>query len=406
VIASGAEPHIDASRVSIADDVEFGPGVVIEADELEIGPGARIGMSGDDDFRTPPGLLIRARRVILGAGVAIGRAVRIEGGEIVLEEGVRILRHSTVKVLDALRIGAFGTVNESCEIGGRRIAIGQELWMLPGAKIGGGSAYEPPSRLDLGHYVHLGVQTLVNTARPVRIGHEVGLGTRTSIYTHGAYPSRLQGFPVAFEGVEIGDFTWIPGATINPGVRIGRNCVVGVNSLVTTSLPDGSLAVGSPAKVIKENAYPRPFGPDRRAPFFEEFLGRYAELLGTDAGVDPGGPEAATILDDGTVVFAGIAADDGARVVERMAGPGGLDRRRVIVVGEGIEATAAPEHWTLLDPGSRRIRGAADAASERFVNELRRYGIRFYSRPRGDRYIDWEADPPSFGGAPERTSAR
>jgi len=155
--------------------------------------------------------------------VAIGRAVRIDGGEIVLDEAVRILRHSTVKVLDALRIGAFGTVNESCEIGGRRIAIGQELWMLPGAKIGGGSAYEPPSRLDLGHYVHLGVQTLVNTARPVRIGHEVGLGTRTSIYTHGAYPSRLQGFPVAFEGVEIGDFTWIPGATINPGVRIGHD---------------------------------------------------------------------------------------------------------------------------------------------------------------------------------------
>ncbi len=406
MIASGAEPRIDASRVSIADDVEFGPGVVIEADELEIGPGARIGMSGDDDFRTPPGLLIRARRVVLGAGVAIGRAVRIEGGEIVLDEGVRILRHSTVKVLDELRIGAFGTVNESCEIGGRRIAIGQELWMLPGAKIGGGSAYELPSRLDVGHYVHLGVQTLVNTARPVRIGHEVGLGTRTSIYTHGAYPSRLQGFPVAFDGVEIGDFTWIPGATINPGVRIGRNCVVGVNSLVTTSLPDGSLAVGSPAKVIKENAYPRPFGPDRRAPFFEEFLGRYAELLGTDAGVDPGGSDAATILDDGTVVFAGIAADDGARVVERMAGPGGLDRRRVIVVGEGIAAVAAPEHWTLLDPGSRRISGAADATSQRFANELRRYGVRFYSRPRGDRYVDWEADPPSFGGAPERTSAR
>jgi len=89
-----------------------------------------------------------------------------------------------------------------------------------------------------------------------------------------------------------------------------------------------------------------------------------------------------------------------------MAGPGGLDRRRVIVVGEGIAAAAAPESWTLLDPGSRRISGAADAASERFVNELRRYGIRFYSRPRGDRYVDWDADPPSFGGAPERTSAR
>ncbi len=75
------------------------------------------------------------------------------------------------------------------------------------------------SSLAAGHFLHLGVHTLINTARPVRIGHEVGLGTRTSIYTHGAYPSRLMGFPVAFDGVEIGDFTWVPGATINPGVR-------------------------------------------------------------------------------------------------------------------------------------------------------------------------------------------
>ena len=211
MIARHGEPRIEANRVSIADDVEFGPDVVIEAEEVEIGAGARIGMSGDDDFRTPPGVLIRAQRVAFGPKVGIGRAVRIEGGSIVLDEGVRILRHSTVKVLDELRIGDYGTVNEACEIGGRRITIGQELWMLPTAKIGGGSAFELPSRLDIGHYVHLGVQTLVNTARPVTIGHEVGLGTRTSIYTHGAYPSRLQGFPVAFDGVEIGDFAWVPG---------------------------------------------------------------------------------------------------------------------------------------------------------------------------------------------------
>ncbi len=80
-----------------------------------------------------------------------------------------------------------------------------------------------------------------------------------------------------------------PGATVNPGVKIGRNCVVGVNSLVTSNLPDGSLAVGSPAKVIKENAYPRPFSAEQRARFFDEFLARYAVLLGSDAGVRAGG---------------------------------------------------------------------------------------------------------------------
>ena len=409
-VASG-EPRISASRIEIGEGVEFGPDVDIEADEVVIGDGARIGMSGEDDFRTPPGVRIRARRFELGPAGGIGRAVRIEGGDIALGEGVRILRHSTVKVLDRLAIGAFGTVNESCEIGGRQVEIGQELWMLPTAKIGGGSAYELPSRLSIGHYVHLGVQTLINTARPVAIGHEVGLGTRTSIYTHGAYPSRLQGFPVSFDGVEIGDFTWVPGATINPGVRIGRNVVVGVNALVTSSLPDGCLAVGSPAKVVKENAYPRPFGAEQRARFFASFLADYATLLGSAAEVATETPDAA-VLDTDDVVFAGVSADDGTPATEALASGGGMDLRRVVVIGPGVGSAALPGSWTGFDPGSRRIAGAADAASERFLNELRRYGIRFYSRRQGDRYADWDVEPPSFGGAPEpepqseRTSER
>lgn len=406
-------PRIDAGQADIGDGVEFGPDVVIEAESVRIGPGARIGVSGADDFRTPPGLRIRARRFELGAGGTIGRAVRIDGGDILLGEGVRILRETTVRVDERLEIGAFGTVNESCEIGGRQIEIGQELWMLPTAKIGGGSAYELPSRLTVGHYVHLGVQTLINTARPVTIGHEVGLGTRTAIYTHGAYPSRLQGFPVAFDGVSIGDFTWIPGATINPGVRIGRNCVVGVNSLVTSSIPDGCLAAGSPAKVIREGAYPRPLDAGRRAAFFAGFLRDYAAILGSAAEVEAGEPDRPVVLDTGETVFVGIAADDGAAVAETLASGRGWAARRVIAVGHGLAAAGLPATWTRFDPQSRRIAGAADAASERFLNELRRHGIRFYSRRRAGTYADWDVEPPMFGDPPgaspattERTSAR
>src|SRR5688572_16144873 len=263
-----AEPLIRATRSTIAPDVVFGDGVVIEAEELEIGPGARIGVSDTDGFRTPPGVEIRVRSLRLGAGVEIGPAVRVDGGAITLGDDVRILRHTTIRVLDELEIGQGGTVNERCEIGGRTVRLGQELWMLPGAKIGGGSAFEHASRLEAGHYLHLGVDTFINTARPVTIGHEVGLGTRTSIYTHGAYPSRLQGFPVAFDGVEIGDFSWLPGAIVNPGVRIGRNCVIGVNSLVTTSIPDGSLAAGSPARIIREHAYPAPMSAEAALDFY------------------------------------------------------------------------------------------------------------------------------------------
>lgn len=388
-----SSPRIDATHVKIAPDCEFGDDVAIEGDEVDIGPGCRIGFSEGDDFRTLPGVRIQAQRVVFGADVQIGRSVRMEGGDLRLDPGTRAGRNVTIRVLDRLHIGAYGTIGEGCEIAGRDVNVGQELWMLPQARIGGGSAFERPSKLTAGHYFHIGLQSMINTARPVVIGHEVGLGTRTNIYTHGAYPNRLQGFPVALAGVEIGDFTWIPGATINPGVRIGRMCIVGVNSLVTKDLPDGCLAAGSPAKVIRENAYPQPFDVERLIAFFGEFLDRYRIILGSDRAVEADADGAIIAHDDGAIVHAALPVADPA-VVARLAAD---DRPRVILVGPGVAALDAPGSWTRLDTASRRIAGRADSASDRFVNELRRNGIRFYSRALGDRYADWEATVPVFG---------
>jgi acetyltransferase-like isoleucine patch superfamily enzyme len=370
---------------NIAPDCVFGPDVQLDVDELEIGPGCRIGLSADD-FRTPPGVRVKARRLTLGAGVEIGPSTRVEGGDLRLDDGVTIRRHASIRVLDELHLAAHGTVGEGCEISGRRVRIGQELWMLPGAKIGGGSAFERSSSFDAGHYLHLGVDTLVNTARPVTIGHEVGLGTRTSLYTHGAYPSRLQGFPVAFDGIQIGDFSWVPGATINPGVRIGRNCVIGVNSLVTSNIPDGALAAGSPAKVIREGSYPRPLSGERLRNFFVEFLAHYAELLGAEA--EPRVDEQA-----GTVALATGEATY-LMILDVSATP--VPDGRCLVLGEGASALAARDGLTALDTDTRYVTGAADARSERLTNELRRYGIRFYSRPRDGLYVNWEPNPPRF----------
>jgi len=53
--------------------------------------------------------------------------------------------------------------------------------------------------------------------------------------------------------VVIGDDSWIGGGVvILPGVTIGRGCTVGAMSVVTKDIPDFSVAIGQPAKVVKK----------------------------------------------------------------------------------------------------------------------------------------------------------
>lgn len=259
-------------------------------------------------------------------------------GDVILGDGTTIHPSARINVTDYLYIGDNGRVGANCVIEGRDIRIGHELWMDEGAVIGGGSCFERQSSLRAGHFLHMGRDSIINTARPVVIGHEVGLGTRTALYTHGAYLSAIDGFPVQFAPVTIGDRVWMPGATVNPGVTIGSDTVIAVGSVVTRDIPAGSLAGGIPAKVIRDGAYPHRLDGERRTQFWTRFLAEYP--------------------DDSADEIA-IGAD-------------------YVRLGE--------TRFRLL---SRRITGPASDATERLKDQLRRYGIRFYSRPVDGAYQDW-----------------
>lgn len=93
----------------------------------------------------------------------------------------------------------------------------------------------------------------------------MGLGIRTSVFTHGAYLDAFTlGAPVKWKRVVIGNNVWAPNAWINPGVSIGDNVVIAAFSLVNQDIPSGSLAGGIPAKVIRENFIPTTLNADQR----------------------------------------------------------------------------------------------------------------------------------------------
>lgn len=163
-----------------------------------------------------------------------------------------------------LQLADTATIRDHCRIEGYDVTIGARFWMDYHAFIGGGSSMDPLSHLTIGDDCHMGMWSVINTAREVTIGNEVGIGIRTSIFTHGAYLSALDGFPYKFAPVVIGSRVWLPNAIVSPGVTIGDDVVVLPNSVVTKDIPSGTLAGGTPCKVLEPNAFPKHLSEEER----------------------------------------------------------------------------------------------------------------------------------------------
>lgn len=119
---------------------------------------------------------------------------------------------------------------------------------------------EPPFRCDYGYNIYWGENSYANynctilDCAKVIIGRNVLIGPNVNIFTagHAVEPSkRIAGYEYAYP-IEIGDGVWIGGgSTINPGVKIGENSIIGSGSVVTRDIPANVIAVGNPCRVIK-----------------------------------------------------------------------------------------------------------------------------------------------------------
>ena len=120
----------------------------------------------------------------------------------------------------------------------------------------------PPFYCDYGSHIEVGKNffanyncTIIDVAK-VKIGDNCQMAPNVAIYTagHPLHPVARNSMYEYGISVTIGDNVWIGGNTvIMPGVHIGSNTVIGAGSVVTKDIPDWSVAVGNPCRVIKRS---------------------------------------------------------------------------------------------------------------------------------------------------------
>jgi acetyltransferase-like isoleucine patch superfamily enzyme len=164
------------------------------------------------------------------------------------ECGARVIFSSSARILNASRSSSTIRIGDDSVISG-------ELFVFAH----GGS-------IRIGKWCFIGPGTRVWSAGQVNIGDRVLISHNVNVFdslTHPLSPAKRHaqfraivtaGHPQAIDlgerAVSIGDDAWIgTGATILRGVSIGARAVIGAGSVVTTNIPEESIASGNPAVV-------------------------------------------------------------------------------------------------------------------------------------------------------------
>lgn len=225
----------------LAGDVSVGPGAVIHAG-VRVGAGCEIGAGA-----------------VLHAGTVIGSGCVIEDGAVLgkrprLRPGSSAAREHSgmLTIADGATICAGAVVYASAWVG-PRVIVGDQAQVRERAVIGAGTVVGRGSSIDFD--VVVGERVLIQTGVYVTAGTVVeddvfigpGVNT-TNDDTMGRHPrGKALAGPVLRRACRIGG-----GVVLTPGVEIGAEAFVAAGAVVTRDVPARAVAMGVPARCVRE----------------------------------------------------------------------------------------------------------------------------------------------------------
>lgn len=131
----------------------------------------------------------------------------------------------------------------------QNVVFGDRVYILPGLRMEtlekkDGVEYTP--LLKVGNGVTIGQNAHFFCASRITIGDNVGIGGNVMIndcaHGYADLTMPIQDQPISTKPIEIGDNTLIGNnVLILPGVKIGKNCCIGGNTVISKSVPDYSI---------------------------------------------------------------------------------------------------------------------------------------------------------------------
>ena len=197
------------------------------------------------------GLVLRKLLYPLLLG-SVGRGV-VFGHGVVLRHPHKIRLADGVTVDDLVVLDAKGTSNRGIDVG-RGVFLGRGT--ILSCKDGD---------IAIGDHGNFGFHCEIFSGSSVTVGRH-GLFAAQAYLVGGGHEFEREGLavidqPRSSRGIVLGDNVWLgTGAKVLDGVRIGSDVVVGANAVVTTDLPDGTIAAGVPARVLRHRTGAEPEG--------------------------------------------------------------------------------------------------------------------------------------------------
>lgn len=134
-----------------------------------------------------------------------------------------------------------------------RLTVGKDTLFEPGVWITGA----PNARITIGNGTFLNLGVMIAAQSEITIGDHC-MFANGCLITDADHCFEDLTKPITWQGFQskgptrIGDNVWCgANVVVTSGVTIGERCVVGANSVVTEDLPPRSVAVGAPARVVR-----------------------------------------------------------------------------------------------------------------------------------------------------------